>query len=127
MARLQSDANESNVPNREELLNMAIRAAKDGNREGARVMLRKVLSEDRRNERAMMWMAKLAGNRNERQQWLARVLSINPNNQAARDSLRKMNYKTNARDNKVLLVFGVVAGVLMILGVVILLVATSAR
>ena len=48
---------ESAQPNREQLLQMAVTTAKAGNRDGARVMLRQVLSEDRRNERAMLWMA----------------------------------------------------------------------
>ncbi len=116
----------SNVPNREELLQMAIRAAKAGNREGARVMFRKILGEDRRNERAMMWMAKLAATKAERRQWLQRAVTVNPDNQSARDSLRKMAYSSKAKDNRVLIVFGVVAGVLIVLAVLIVLVLLPA-
>ena len=50
---MASDGNQQ--PNREQLLQMAINSAKSGNRDGARMMLRQVLSEDKRNERAMMW------------------------------------------------------------------------
>jgi hypothetical protein len=116
----------SNVPNREELLQMAIRAAKAGNREGARVMFRQVLGEDRRNERAMMWMAKLASTKAERRQWLQRAVAVNPDNQSAKDSLRKMAYSSKAKDNRVLVVFGVVAGVLIVLAVLIVLVLLPA-
>jgi len=105
----------SNQPNREELLQMAIRSAKAGNKEGARVMFRQVLSEDKRNERAMIWMAQIATNKAERKQWLERVIEINPDNDQARQALKKMAYKRSARENRTLLIFGVVAGVLIVL------------
>ena len=106
-------------PNREELLQMAIRTAKAGNREGARVMLRQVLSEEKRNERAMMWMAKIATNKGERRQWLERALDINPENSQARSALKKMQYRRSARENRTLVIFGVVVVVLIILAVVV--------
>lgn len=113
---------ESNIPNREEILRMAIRAAKEGNKESARVMFRQVLSEDRRNERAMMWMAKLATTKTERRQWLNRVLVVNPNQTAAKEALRRMNYKSSARDNRILFIYGIVA-VIMIVAVVLVFLA----
>lgn len=106
-------------PNREELLQMAIRTAKAGNREGARVMLRQVLSEDKRNERALMWMAKIATNKSERRQWLERALDINPENSQARSALKKMQYRRSARENRTLVIFGVVVVVLVILAIVV--------
>ncbi len=105
----------SNQPNREELLQMAIRSAKAGNKEGARVMFRQVLSEDKRNERAMIWMAQIATTKAERKQWLERVISINPDNDQARQALKKIAYKRSSRENRTLLIFGVVAGVLLVL------------
>lgn len=101
---------------------MAIRAAKEGNKESARVMFRQVLSEDRRNERAMMWMAKLATTKTERRQWLNRVLVVNPNQTAAKEALRRMNYKSSARDNRILFIYGIVA-VIMIVAVVLVFLA----
>lgn len=121
------DDNNANVPNREQLLSMAIDAAKAGNRDGARVMLRQVLGEDRRNERAMMWLAKIAPSKAERREWLKRVLTVNPDNQAARDALRKINYQSSARDNRVLVMFGIVAVVLAVVGVVVLFAVVSLR
>jgi hypothetical protein len=121
------DDNNANVPNREQLLSMAIDAAKAGNRDGARVMLRQVLGEDRRNERAMMWLAKIAPSKAERREWLKRVLTVNPDNQAARDALRKINYQSSARDNRVLVMFGIVAVVLAVVGVVVLFAVISLR
>ncbi len=106
-----------NQPNREELLQMAISSAKTGNKEGARVMLRQVLSEDKRNERALMWMAKIAKTKSERSQWLERVLEVNPENTQAKSTLKKMTYKSSARENRTILIFGVAAGVLVLLAI----------
>ena len=107
-------------PNREELLQMGIRAAKSGNSDGARLFFEQVLNQDKRNERAMMWMAKLSSsNRAERKKWLERVLEINPDNDGARDALKKIAYRRSASENRTLLMFGVVAGVLIVLAIVV--------
>ena len=99
---------------------MAIRAAQAGNTTAARVMFRKVLSEDKTNERAMMWMAKITtDNKAERKKWLERVLEVNPDNQQAKDALKKIVYKKTANENRTLLLFGVVAGVLIVLAIVV--------
>ena len=108
-------------PNREELLQMGIRAAKAGNAEGARMAFDQILNEDKRNERAMMWMAKIADTKVERKKWLDRVLTVNPDNEAARDALQKMAYTRSAKENRILLVFGMIAGVLVVLGIVLVL------
>ena len=116
---------ESAQPNREQLLQMAVTTAKAGNRDGARVMLRQVLSEDRRNERAMLWMAKMARSSKERRQWLKRVLDVNPDNEVARKQIKRMDYQTSAQQNRILLVFGVVAGVLFVLLLVVVVALLS--
>ena len=108
-------------PNREEMLQMGIRGAKAGNRDGARTLFEQVLSQDKRNERAMMWMAKLAETKAERKKWLDRVLTINPDNAGARDALKKIAYTRSAKENRTLLIFGMVAGVLIVLAVVIVI------
>jgi thioredoxin-like negative regulator of GroEL len=108
-------------PNREEMLQMGIRAAKAGNTDGARTLFEQVLTQDKRNERAMMWMAKLAETKVERKKWLDRVLTINPDNQGAREALKKIAYTRSAKENRTLLVFGMVAGVLIVLGIVIVI------
>ncbi|HLU08358.1 MAG TPA: hypothetical protein VK003_01720 [Oceanobacillus sp.] len=106
---------------------MAIRTAQAGNKQAAKMMFRRVLAEDKRNERAMIWMAKLADSKNERMQWLNRVIQVNPNNETARETLRKMNYKRSASENRILLTFGVIAGVLLVLGLVILIFVMTTR
>jgi len=109
-------------PNREELLQMGIRAAKDGNNDGARIFFEQVLSQDKRNERATMWMAKIAGdNKAERKKWLERTLEINPDNAQARDALKKMAYVRSASENRTLLMFGMVVGVLIVLALVVVI------
>ncbi|MBC6936134.1 MAG: hypothetical protein DWB42_09870 [Chloroflexi bacterium] len=114
--------NEGIQPNREELLQMGIRAAKAGNRDAARITFQQILSQDKRNERAMMWMAKIAESPAERKKWLNRVLAVNPENESARRTLQKMAYKRSAKENRTLLIFGLVAGVMIVLGVVVVLV-----
>ena len=121
------DEKASNSPNREELLQLAIRAAQAGNAESARVMFRQVLSEDRHNERAMLWLAKLAPTRAERRQWLTRVLQVNPHQQSAKDALRRMDYKRSARDNRVLVLYGVIVVLLVIIGIVVVALVLSGR
>lgn len=120
MARVR----ESNQPDREELLNMAITAAKQGQKQGARVMLRQVLNQDKRNERAMMWLARLATNEKERKQWLSRVLMVNPDNDTARDALEKMDYQNQAESNRLLIVLGVVVGVMIILVIAVIIIVS---
>jgi Tfp pilus assembly protein PilF len=116
------------APNREQLLQMAINSAKQNNRNAAKLMFRQILSEDPNNERAMMWMAKLADSKEERKVWLQRVLSVNPANDLARETLDKLSYNRSARDNRVLLIFGMLAVVLVLLAIIIVVVVlTSAR
>ncbi len=108
-------------PNREELLQLAINSAKHGNKEGARTLFERVLNEDKRNERALMWMAKLSDSKSERIKWLNLVLRVNPENEQAQDALRSIQYKRSAKENRTVLIFGMIVGVLIVLGIVIAL------
>ena len=125
MTFYEAPENQSQAPNREELLHMAIASAKAGNKKAARLMFEQVMKADQNNERAMMWMAKIADSKAERREWLKRVLKVNPNNETARDTLKRMAYRRSARDNRILLTFGVVAGVLIVLAIVIVLALAS--
>ena len=127
MASFDFPESSPQAPNREELLQMAIRAARAGNRVAAREMFHLVWSEDKRNERALMWLAKLADSKAERRHWLQRVLAVNPQNEAARTALDRMQYKRSAKDNRTLLVFGVVAGILIVLMLVIFFIVFAAQ
>jgi len=107
--------------NNEELLQLAIRAVKSGQHDGARMMLRQVYAQDRRNETAMLWLAKTAKSQNERVEWLNRVLAQNPDNEIAQKALKRMKYKHEARENQMLLVYGTI-GVAMVLITLIIIV-----
>lgn len=111
----------ADAPNREDVLQMAIAAAKRGDKDSARMMFNRILADDRENERALMWMAKLAPDRDEMAMWLNRALAVNPNNQVALNALGKMRTRSSARDNRMLLLFGVVVGVLVILLIIVLI------
>ncbi|NWF70242.1 MAG: hypothetical protein HXY40_14240 [Chloroflexi bacterium] len=124
MVSFKAQDSEANQPNREELLQLAIAAAKNGQKEGARVMFRQVLAEDKKNERALMWMAKLAGSKKERQQWLQRALNANPDNSTARDALAKMAYTEKASQNRMLLTLGVVLAIIIVLALAAFLLIT---
>jgi thioredoxin-like negative regulator of GroEL len=112
---------EDRQTNNEELLQLAIKAAKSGQKEGARVMFRQVYARDRTNETAMLWLAKLADSPKQRAQWLERVLDVNPENDTAKRGLQRMNYQQTASDNRILIIFGAVAGVMLIIVVIVLL------
>lgn len=111
---------ESNQPNREQLLKMAIEAAKNENKPGARMMLQQVIDEDPKNERAMLWMAKIARNGAEREAWLEKVLKVNPKNDVALQALEKITSKQQAETTQTNLVFGTIgAGVFMFVTLII--------
>lgn len=118
-------AKKANETNNEELLQLAITSAKQGNKDGARVMLRQVLNRDKRNERAMMWMAQLAPTNSERAEWLRKALKVNPNNSTAKAALKKLRYKSASRENRTLLIWGTIVLVLIVFGVVVVLLVTS--
>ena len=107
----------------EELLQLAIRAVKSGQKEGARVMLRQLYSRDKRNETVMIWLAKVSRNQTERTKWLKQILEINPENETAQRTLAKMKYKQEAEENRTLLIFGSIAAVMVILALFVIVIA----
>jgi hypothetical protein len=44
---------------------------------------------------------------------------VNPDNEQAKDALRKIQYKRSVKENRTLLIFGMILGVLIVLGIVI--------
>lgn len=68
-------------------LNQAISAAQAGRREEAHQLLEAVLAMDERNEQAWLWLSSVVDNEEERIICLENVLTINPDNQTARDRL----------------------------------------
>jgi cob(I)alamin adenosyltransferase len=111
--------------NNEELLQLAITTAKNGQQDSARVMFQQVWSRDKRSERAMVWLAKLAKTPEEKREWLNRLLKVNPEHEAARIALKKMEHERAARDNRTLLLFGAVAVIMILIVVVVLALALA--
>lgn len=108
--------------NNEELLNLGIQSAKRGDKEAARNLLRQVWERDRRNERAMMWLAKIARNNKERREWLDRVIAANPENEAARTAVKSMEHKSAANENRTLVLVGAVAIFMIVIVVAVVLI-----
>ena len=109
-------------PNREELFQMAVQASQT-NKPGARIMFRKILSDDPRNIRVMMWLAKIAPNRDERRKWFEAILDVDPENEQVLQAIEKMEHQDTAGRNRLLLRLGVgtyVTVVLLIAAVVLL-------
>ncbi len=71
-------------------LQQAIAAARRGDKLTARRLLQQILTEQRDNEVAWMWMASVADSQSERRACLERALKINPNNARAREALNRM-------------------------------------
>jgi len=100
-------AKESPSLNREELFSLAVEAVNQGNKQSARVLFRKLISEDKRNTRAMLWLAKIAGTEKEREIWLNKILDVNPNHEGALAALNKKKRRGDVERNQLLLRVGV--------------------
>lgn len=74
----------------QEKLRQGIEAARRGDRIAARRLLQGVISEERNNEIAWMWMASVVDTDAERRSCLEKALQINPNNERAREALRRL-------------------------------------
>lgn len=111
----QSAEGAGGSPNLEDLFNMAVDAAKKGQRHGARVMFRQILEQDRRNIRAMMYLAKLAPNDQERAAWLEKVLELRPGYEPAEAMMTKIHYSRQAQRNRLLFRIGIGVYVVVVL------------
>ncbi|MFW5748440.1 MAG: hypothetical protein ACOCYT_02370 [Chloroflexota bacterium] len=107
----------------EDLLQLGIKAAKRKDRDNARMLLMQVYERDKRNEQAMLWLARVAGTRQERITWLERVLEYNPDHEQARKVLERIQYKEAAEENRALVLYGGIAALMIILTLAIILVA----
>jgi hypothetical protein len=112
---------EAQGPNLEELLRLGIQTAKEGNKASARMMFQQVLSADKQNERALVWMAAVAETPEDRVRYLRTVLRYHPNNQTALKQLDKMRRKRASSNSQVIrygLMFLVVVSALVALAIV---------
>ncbi|GAB4435353.1 MAG: hypothetical protein Kow00120_02150 [Anaerolineae bacterium] len=106
-----------------QLLNIGIQAAKAGNKATARVIFQQVLDEDKRNERALLWMASVAETPEERMRYLRAVLKINPKNPTARKYLASLEEASSKRDRQLVRYGLLAAGLAVLLLIVVVVVA----
>ena len=99
-------------PTLEQLLQMGITAAKEGNKDGARQLLKQVVKKDSSNDRAWLWLAKVAEGNQQRRQYLDKALKANPNNKAAKQALEQISATRSSNEQHTLMM-----GLLVVLGV----------
>lgn len=112
---------ETQKPDPDEMIEVGIQAAKLGNRETARAIFQQVLDTDRRNERALLWMASVAPTMEERQRYLRAVLKVNAKNRVAREQLARLQAISINRDRK-LVRYGLIAVGMLVLAAFVLIV-----
>ncbi|MHB8628317.1 MAG: tetratricopeptide repeat protein [Aggregatilineales bacterium] len=116
------------TPNLEQLLQMGIRTAREGNRQGAKMMFERVLATNSNDERAWLWLASMAKDEDDTEgakRYLETVLKINPNNEVAQKALAAME-GTRARSEGRTLRFGLaVVATLVILVILAVLIVIA--
>ncbi len=112
-------------PGVEQLLQMAINNAKQDNQEGAKVILRQVLKQDKRNDRAWMWLAYVEDDPVQRRRFLENAVRINPSNKAAQKALSKIKNKKASRRNMTMLYGGAALIFLLVISALACVVALS--
>lgn len=112
-------ARPQNEINLENLMQLGINAARNGNKEAAKGIFNQVLSADRRNERAWLWLAAVEDDQTERRRILQTVLSINPDNQKAKELIRAMDQAIE-RSERASMLWGIrlIIGLLIVIAVV---------
>jgi len=106
---------ETNTPNLEQLMQLGIQTARQGNKQTARVIFQQVLDSDKQNERAWLWMAAVADDPVERVRYLKTVLRINPNHPTALRELEKMERSRESSTSQVLVYGGIALAVILLL------------
>jgi thioredoxin-like negative regulator of GroEL len=111
-----------NTPNLEQLMQLGIQTARQGNKENARVIFQQVLDSDTQNERAWLWMAAVAETPIDRVRYLNSVLRINPNNKTAQRELNRLRKGQESSTSQVLVYGGIGLALILLLIAVALLV-----
>lgn len=73
------------------LLQQAVAAIKNGEKERGEHLLWKIIEQDENNEIAWLWMARCMTGYRVKRECFERVLEINPNNEFAKEGLRKLD------------------------------------
>ncbi|HEX3050242.1 MAG TPA: hypothetical protein VHP83_06260 [Aggregatilineaceae bacterium] len=117
-------ADSNQIPNLEQLMQLGIQTARQGNRQNARMIFQQILDADAQNERAWLWMAAVAENPADRFRYLTTVLRINPNNPTAQRELEKLKKRETSNTSQVLLYGGVgLAFLLLMIALIIVFIA----
>ena len=111
------NAGSDSGPSVEQMLRMGIDTAKNGNKDGARVMLRQVLQRDRRNDRAWTWLAYVEDDPVQRRRYLQNAVRINPENKTAQKALDKLKKSRTQTENKTMLYGSIALGGLIIVSI----------
>jgi len=114
-----------NTPNLEDLLRLGINTAKAGNKDNARVIFKQVIEQDKRNERAWLWLASVEEDEIERRRILQTVLQLNPNNTKAKELLNALDSAVSRTEQASIMlglrILAFVVVLLVIVGVVVFL------
>jgi Tfp pilus assembly protein PilF len=113
--------NDADSPNLEQLMQLGIQTARQGNKENARVIFQQILDDDKQNERAWLWMSAVAETPADRVRYLNTVLRINPDNASALKELSQMRRKRESSNSQAF-VYG---GIGLAIAVVIIIVAIA--
>jgi Tfp pilus assembly protein PilF len=117
---------DASTPNLEQLLQLGIQTARNGNKQNARMIFQQVLDADKLNERAWIWMAAVAETPVDRARYLKTVLQINPNNPTALRELRQMEHKRDTSNSQVLVYGGIALAIILLLVAVAIVIIIAA-
>src|SRR5512145_2199411 len=98
--------NQMETPNLEQLLQLGIQTARQGQKQAARMIFQQVLDIDKQNERAWFWMASVVEDPDERMRCLQTVLRISPNNTNAQEQYNRIINRQQSSNSQVLLYGG---------------------
>jgi Tfp pilus assembly protein PilF len=113
------------TPNLEQLLQLGIQTARQGQKQAARMIFQQVLDIDKQNERAWFWMASVVEDPDERMRCLQTVLRINPNNTNAQEQYNRIINRQQSSNSQVLIYGGVVLAILLVLVIFVILVVVA--
>ena len=119
---MSHSSGESSSPNLEQLLQLGIRTARQGNKQSARAIFQQVLDANKNEERAWIWMAWAAENDVDRRRYLETVLKLNPRNEKAKQYLAELENQKVTGEGQTLIRGLLILGILIALVIVALVI-----
>ena len=108
----------SDAQNLEQILQMGITAAKEGNAQGARIYFERVINQSPSDGRVWLWMASIATDEIERRRCLETVLKLDPNNEMARRYLTNIENRRSTGEGQTLRIGLIILAILVIVLVI---------